>query len=146
MLSTRKTPSLQCVVWAAAAALMLATLPQRALAQSAAGVPATQSSVLQGVTVKATLKPPGPSESRWEIGIVLDTHSGNIADDLVQSASLTTDDGRTLKPLAWVGAGPGGHHREGVLAFDVPAPRPTSVELRIQRPGEAAPRTFRWQP
>lgn len=132
--------------WILVALVAFVAATSAALAQSGTGVPATQSSNLQGVTVKATLKPPGLSESRWEISIVLDTHSGDIGDDLVQSASLTTADGRTLKPLAWVGAGPGGHHREGVLAFDVPAPRPTSVELRIQRPGEAAPRTFRWQP
>jgi hypothetical protein len=146
MRSIWKTLNSQCVVWCAVAALMLATIPQRALSQSAAGAPAAQSSVLQGVTVKATLKPPGPSEGRWEIGIVLDTHSGDLSDDLVQSASLTTGDGSTFKPTSWTGAGPGGHHREGVLAFDLPVPRPGSIELRIVRRGESAPRIFRWQP
>jgi hypothetical protein len=76
---------------------------------------------------------------------VLDTHSADLSDDLVQSASLTTDDGRTLKPVRWTGAAPGGHHREGVLAFDVPTPRPALIELRIMRPGESAARTFRWR-
>ena len=131
--------------WATAAALVLAGLPLAAIAQVTPGAPATQSSVDRGVTVKVTPKAIGASDSRWEFGVVLDTHSADLSDDLVQSASLITDDGRTLKPANWAGAAPGGHHREGVLTFDVPAPRPTSIELRIARPGESAPRTFRWQ-
>ncbi|MBI2748532.1 MAG: hypothetical protein HYX43_04105 [Burkholderiales bacterium] len=133
------------IEWAIAAALMLAGAPLVALAQATSGAPATQSSVDRGVTVKVTPKTVGASDGRWEFSVVFDTHSADLSDDLVQSASLATDDGRTLKPADWTGAAPGGHHREGVLAFDVPAPRPTSIELRIIRPGESGPRTFRWQ-
>jgi hypothetical protein len=86
-----------------------------------------------------------PSDNRWEFTVVLDTHSAELADDLVQSARLTTDDGRSFEPAGWTGAAPGGHHREGILVFDAPAPRPSSIELKIVRPGESAPRTFRWQ-
>ena len=131
--------------WAAAAALLLAVAPLAVVAQATAAAPASQSSVDRGVTVKVTPKAMGAADGRWEFSIVLDTHSADLSDDLVQSASLTTDDGRTLKPAGWTGAAPGGHHREGVLAFDVPAPRPASIELRIVRPGESDARTFRWQ-
>ena len=131
--------------WAIAVALVLAGAPLVTLAQATSGAPATQSSVDRGVTVKVTPKTVGASDGRWEFSVVFDTHSADLSDDLVQSASLATDDGRTLKPADWTGAAPGGHHREGVLAFDVPAPRPTSIELRIIRPGESGPRTFRWQ-
>lgn len=127
--------------WATAAAMLLAASPLTAMAQAA---PATQSSVDRGVTVKVTPKALGSSD-RWEFSVVLDTHSADLSDDLVQSTTLTTDDGRTLKPVSWTGAAPGGHHRAGVLAFDVPVPRPAKIELRIVRPGESAPRTFRWQ-
>jgi hypothetical protein len=115
------------------------------MAQATPSGPGTQTSVDRGVTIKVTPKAIGASDGRWEFSVVLDTHSADIGDDLVQSASLTTDDGRTLKPASWTGAAPGGHHREGVLAFDVPTPRPASIELRIVRPGESAARTFRWQ-
>ena len=135
-----------CWLALAAGALVLTASPMSAFAQAGAFSLAAQSSNLQGVTVKVTLKSAGASESRWEFTLVFDTHSGELRDDLLQAASLSTDDGRSLKPLAWTGMPAGGHHREGVLAFDVPPPRPASVELRIQRPGEAAPRTFRWQP
>ncbi|MDO8777229.1 MAG: hypothetical protein Q7K57_52665 [Burkholderiaceae bacterium] len=132
--------------WVASAGLMLATAPLVVMAQASPEATATQSSSDQGVTVKVTPKSIGSPDSRWEFAIVLDTHSADLSDDLTQSATLTTDDGRTLKPVSWVGAAPGGHHREGVLAFDVPAPRPSAIELRMVRPGESAPRTFRWQP
>lgn len=145
MFQVPRATGVKIIEWATAVALMLAGAPLAALAQATSGGPATQSSVDRGVTVKVTPKTVGASDGRWEFSVVLDTHSADLSDDLVQSASLATDDGRTLKPADWTGAAPGGHHREGVLAFDVPAPRPMSIELRIVRQGESAPRTFRWQ-
>ena len=131
--------------WILAATLVGVAAPLAALAQTSTDATATRSSISEGVTVKATPKLIGPSDKRWEFTIVLDAHSADLSDDLIQSASLTTSDGRTLKPASWTGAAPGGHHREGVLTLDVPAPRPTTIELRIARTGESAPRTFRWQ-
>ena len=131
--------------WLTVAALMLTATPWAALAQAGPNATATQSSTDRSVTFKVTPKSIGLQETRWEFSVVLDTHSADISDDLVQSATLTTNDGRTLKPSNWVETVPGGHHREGVLAFDVAAPRPTTIELRIARPGESTPRTFRWQ-
>lgn len=129
----------------AAAGLLMSTAPWVAWAQASLDATATQSSSEQGVTVKVTAKSIGLPGSQWEFAVVLDTHSADLSDDLSRSATLTTDDGRTFKPAGWLGTPPGGHHREGVLAFDVPAPRPVAIELRIDRTGEAAPRVFRWQ-
>ena len=131
--------------WIVAATLGGVATPLAALAQASADATAIRSSSDRGVTVKVTPKLIGLLDSRWEFSIVLETHSADLSDDLIQSATLTTNDGRTLKPTGWVGAGPTGHHREGVLAFEVPPPRPSVVELKIARPGESAPRTFRWQ-
>ncbi|MDP2818879.1 MAG: hypothetical protein Q8O29_11520 [Polaromonas sp.] len=128
-----------------AVALGLVATPLAALAQTSAEATATRSSSDRGVTVKVTPKLVGSPGSRWEFGIVLETHSTDLSDDLTQIATLTTNDGRILRPTAWVGAGPTGHHREGVLAFEVPPPRPSAVELKIARPGESEPRIFRWQ-
>ena len=129
----------------ASAGLLMTTAPWVVWAQTGLDATAAQSSSEQGVTVKVTAKSIGLPAGQWEFAVVLDTHSADLSDDLAQSAILTTDDGRTFKPAGWLGAPPGGHHREGVLAFDVPAPRPGAIELRIDRPGESAPRTFRWQ-
>ena len=131
--------------WILAATLGGIAAPLAALAQVSSGTMATQSSSDRGVTFKATPKSIDASGSRWEFIVALDTHGAGLNDDLTQSATLTTNDGRTLKPASWIGSAPGGRHREGVLAFELPAPRPTTVELRIERPGESAPRTFRWQ-
>jgi hypothetical protein len=132
-----------CGILAATLGMMLG--PTAAWSQPRADAPATQSSSDQGVTVQVTLKSAGSAGNRWEFDVAFDTHSADLIDDLTQSASLTTSDGRTLKPVSWTGAPAGGHHREGVLAFEVPAPRPGTIELRIARQGESAPRTFRWQ-
>ncbi|MCV0437490.1 MULTISPECIES: hypothetical protein [unclassified Hydrogenophaga] len=129
----------------ALAGLLVAMAPWAAWAQTNPAATTEQSSSERGVTVKVTAKTIGQPGSPWEFAVVLDTHSADLSDDLAQSATLTTDDGRTLKPTGWQGAPPGGHHREGVLAFEVPAPRPGAIELRIHRPGEPAPRSFRWQ-
>jgi hypothetical protein len=92
-----------------------------------------------------TPKAIAPDNPRWEFSVVLDTHSGDLSDDLMQTATLVTSDGRELKPIAWTGAGPGGHHREGVLEFSVPAPWPSAIELKVERAGESVARVFRWQ-
>jgi hypothetical protein len=103
----------------------------------------TQTSAVQGVTVKVTPKPLVSGAAEWEFSVVLDTHSGNLDDDIAKSAVLVVD-GKDLAPTAWAGAAAGGHHREGVLKFPAPAQPPGAVELRIRRSGEAEPRVFRW--
>lgn len=131
--------------WVVSAALMLTAAPWAAMAQTSADAMATLSSNERGVAVKVTPKSIGSQDGPWEFAVVLDTHSSDLNDDLTQSASLTADNRRTFKPLSWIGAPAGGHQREGVLTFEVPAPRPTAIELRIFRPGESTPRIFMWQ-
>lgn len=103
-----------------------------------------QTSVVNGVTVKVSASNLAAGTATWAFAVVLDTHSQELADDLAATVVLVTDDGREIRPLAWKGPGAGGHHREGKLEFTAPQPRPQSVELKMQRPGEAAPRVFRW--
>lgn len=86
--------------WILAAMLGGAIAPLPALAQTNADVPATRSSTDRGVTVKVTPKSIGSTDKLWEFTLVLDSHSAELSDDLTQSASLTTHDGRTLKPVS----------------------------------------------
>lgn len=97
-----------------------------------------------GVTVKVTPRSVAPGVASWEFGVVLDTHSQALDDDLAKSAVLVDSRGVRHAPLAWEGAPPGGHHREGVLRFKGLTALPDAIELRITRPGESAPRAFRW--
>lgn len=76
--------------------------------------------------------------------MVLDTHSQDLSDDLVATAVLVDPAGRETRPTAWEGAGPGSHHREGVLKFPALKPAPEAVELRIHRTVEPASRVFKF--
>ncbi|HSA88754.1 MAG TPA: hypothetical protein VLF42_02530 [Burkholderiales bacterium] len=105
---------------------------------------ATQRSSANGVTVAVTPINLAAGAKSWDFTVVLDTHSQDLSDDLVKSAVLLDDKGNQFKALAWEGAGPGGHHRKGVLKFNPVAPPPQALELRISRPGEAKARIFRW--
>jgi hypothetical protein len=106
---------------------------------------ATQKTSDHGVTVAVTPRNLAGDAASWDFMIVLDTHSADLNDDLVKSALLLDGAGGQQAPIAWDGAPPGGHHREGVLRFKSLSPQPQTIELRITRPGESAPRSFRWQ-
>ena len=106
---------------------------------------ATQTGSARGVTVKVTPQNVANDANTWDFAIVLDTHSADLNDDLVKSSLLLDGAGGRHAPLAWDGAPPGGHHREGVLRFKPISPRPQAIELQISRAGEDAPRSFRWQ-
>lgn len=103
----------------------------------------TQATTESAVTVKATPKNlKGPT---WEFDITFDTHSQELKDDLSKSASLVAADGTQVPPVSWQADPPGGHHRKGVLRFNAMTPSPSVVELRIVRPGESKPRSFKWE-
>jgi hypothetical protein len=106
---------------------------------------ATQRSSQQGVTVAVTPQNVTRDAKSWDFKVVLDTHSADLSDDLVKSAALLDPAGKRYVPLAWDGAPPGGHHREGILRFAPITPAPASFELQISRPGESTPRSFRWK-
>lgn len=108
---------------------------------AAPGLPSKSTSE-SGVTVKVT--PRDLAGPVWEFEVVFDTHWQDLADDPAKSAVLVPDDRAPMAPAGWEGAGPGGHHRSGVLRFKAVAPPPREIELRIERPGESMPRSFRW--
>ena len=97
-----------------------------------------------GVTVRAKPAELTLDAKAWTFEIRLDTHSQDLSDDLVQASVLVDDAGNQYTALGWDGMPPGGHHRKGVLSFAPVRPLPAAIELQIQRPGEPAPRRFRW--
>ena len=105
---------------------------------------AQQSSSDRGVTVRVKPIDVASTAGTWSFDIVLETHSQELSDDLMRVATLNGGSG-ARSPTAWEGDPPGGHHRKGVLRFAPIKPAPDAVELRIQRPGENAPRSFRWR-
>lgn len=125
--------------------LMLAVLLVAAAFAATAAELATQKNSDRGVTVAVTPQNVSGDATTWDFKIVLDTHSQTLSDDLSKSSVLFDGAGTRHAPVAWDGAAPGGHHREGVLRFKPILPRPPAIELQITRTGEAAPRSFRWQ-
>lgn len=115
------------------------------MATAGAAELSAQKTAQRGVTVTVTPQNLGPAAAAWEFKVVLDTHSQDLSDDLAKSTVLVDATGQQHAPVAWKGAPPGGHHREGVLSFVPIKPAPASVELRMQRPGEPDRRSFRWQ-
>jgi len=96
------------------------------------------------VTVKVTPVEFGQDAQTWKFRIVLDTHSGSLDDNLLRVAVLTDDKGKVYEPVAWEGAEPGGHHREGVLMFNAVQPMPESIEIKIKNVGGVPERSFAW--
>ena len=114
------------------------------LAPAAAAELGMQKNSQSGVTVDVTPADLSAGAKSWDFKLVLDTHSQELNDDLIRTAVLLDPSANSYLPVAWEGADPGAHHREGVLRFKPIVPRPASVELRIQRAGETTPRSFRW--
>jgi hypothetical protein len=104
----------------------------------------TQKTSMGGVTVSVTPKELAAGAPAWNFSVVLDTHSQDLADDVAKNAYLIDERGNRRPAAAWDGAAPGGHHREGVLRFEPLSPAPKTIELRIERANEPAPRIFRW--
>ena len=96
------------------------------------------------MTVKVTPVEFGQDAQTWKFRIVLDTHSGSLDDNLLRVAVLTDDKGKVYEPVAWEGAEPGGHHREGVLMFNAVQPMPESIEIKIKNVGGVPERSFAW--
>ncbi|HEU0202487.1 MAG TPA: hypothetical protein VFR86_18910 [Burkholderiaceae bacterium] len=97
-----------------------------------------------GVTVRVTPRRLDP-KGAWEFFVALDTHSQDLSQDMTRSAALVDGQGKRHAPLAWEGAAPGGHHREGVLKFKPPVGDAEAVVLELNGIGGVPVRTFRWQ-
>jgi len=124
---------------ALAAALALSVATGAAIAADVA----PRSSYLEGVSVAVTPKDVALGAATWEFSIALNTHSQNLSDDLVKTAVLIDSQGGRHAPTGWEGSPPGGHHRSGILRFKGLGAQADAIELQIQRPNEAAARSFR---
>ncbi len=76
--------------------------------------------------------------------IRMNTHSGNLSQDLVAVCTLKDNNGREYRPTGWNGSPPGGHHRSGVLEFPVVADAAQSITLVIREVANVPERVFNW--
>src|SRR3989338_8375309 len=96
------------------------------------------------ITVVVTPLDLAPESSEWKFDIGINTHSVELDQDMTKIVVLTDDQGKEYKPVAWDGAAPGGHHREGVLTFKAISPMSRSVELTIKNIGGIPERSLQW--
>lgn len=94
------------------------------------------------VTVKVT---PRLADKEWRFDVVLDTHSGDLDQDLLAVVDLADDRGVVYKPASWEGPGPGGHHRSGMLIFNTINSNSSFIVIYIKNIGGISERSFRWE-
>jgi hypothetical protein len=78
-------------------------------------------------------------------GIAMDTHSVDLAGDMLKTVVLRDDSGKEYAPTAWDGAGPGGHHREGKIKFGPLTTNPKSLTLVVKNLAGVPERAFKWE-
>jgi len=76
--------------------------------------------------------------------IRMNTHSGDLSQDLVAVCTLKDGSGREYRPLNWNGSPPGGHHRSGVLEFPELGDATQSITLVIREVADVPQRVFNW--
>ena len=80
--------------------------------------------------------------AKFEIRI--NTHSGDLSQDLVAVSTLKDNSGREYRPTKWNGSPPGGHHRSGVLEFPKLGNGAQSITLVIREVANVPERVFNW--
>lgn len=95
--------------------------------------------------VSISVKPTDVSAeaTSWSFSVALNTHMGDLGEDLTQSSVLVAD-GKEYQPVGYDGDPPGGHHRMGTIRFNPVTPRPGSIQIKIRQVGSVAERTFSW--
>jgi hypothetical protein len=76
--------------------------------------------------------------------IRMNTHSGDLSQDLVAVCTLKDNSGREYRPTGWDGSPPGGHHRSGVLEFSELDESAESITLVIREVANVPERVFNW--
>ncbi len=95
--------------------------------------------------VEVEVQPLDLGSNTWTFDFSINTHEGNLDMDILKVVSLTDDRGDTFAPLSWDGPPPGGHHRNGIIAFEAPPLRPKAFTVTVSDIGGIAKRTFTWQ-
>ena len=76
--------------------------------------------------------------------IRMNTHSGDLSQDLIAVCTLKDNSGREYHPTNWDGSPPGGHHRSGVLEFSELVEGVESITLVIREVANVPERVFNW--
>jgi hypothetical protein len=104
----------------------------------------TKSSRENGVKVDVTPVEFAPGKAaRFQIRI--NTHSGDLSQNMVEVSMLRDDKGREYRPVRWEGSPPGGHHRRGVLEFPSFEGKSKKITLIVRDIANVPERLFEWE-
>jgi hypothetical protein len=103
-----------------------------------------QSNNERAVTVEVTPLNLPQGGSTLDFEVAFETHSVDLGFDPAAISILRDDQGREYPAVAWEGAGPGGHHRSGVLRFELPEPATKFIEVIIHDVAGVPERVFQW--
>ena len=110
------------------------------------GAGLTQTKEEASVTVKATpLNLNDASAATLDFQIALDTHSVDLAYDMLSIVTLRSNTGEEVQPTKWDGPAGGGHHVSGTLSFPQLTDRGQSVTLILHGIAGVPERTFEWE-
>jgi hypothetical protein len=104
----------------------------------------TQSNTERAVAVEVTPLNLPEGGTSLDFEVAFNTHSVDLSFDPTTISVLRDDAGREYPALAWEGAGPGGHHRSGVLQFKVPDEATDFIEVVIHDVAGVPERVFHW--
>lgn len=104
-----------------------------------------QAGDVNGLTVTVAPKEISQNAPIWVFAITLDTHSGDLSQDIIQAASLIGQNGDEHKSLIWEGDLPGGHHRQGILKFNALKPYPQIIKFKFKGAGGSGETIFIWK-
>ncbi|MFQ5611867.1 MAG: lipoprotein [Anaerolineae bacterium] len=104
----------------------------------------TQSNGERAVSVDVTPLNLASGGDTLEFEVAFNTHSVDLSFDPAAISVLRDGQGREYPAIAWEGSGPGGHHRSGVLRFQVPDRASDFVEVVIHDVAGVPERVFHW--
>lgn len=129
------------VLSAAVGVGLVADMATRGSTGTSGGATALPVRVATSGPVQITVAPVRVDASGAVFRLVLDNHEIELDTDIAAGASFAVG-GRTWAPATWSGDGPGGHHREGRLAF--PNGGPTAGEAVLTLAGFPGPVELQW--
>ena len=115
-------------------------------AVSSNGAGQLQAQTNEDGSVSIAVTPGGiPSASSWNFKLALDTHMGELNNDLTKLGVMVVD-GKEYKPVAWnvQDRGMMGHHVRGTLEFKAASAKPAKITLKIRNIGGINERSFVW--
>ena len=79
-----------------------------------------------------------------EFDIAMNTHSVDLAADMLKAVVLRDDSGKEFTPTAWDGPAGGGHHREGKIKFAPLTTNTKSLRLVVKNIAGVPERVYKW--